>query len=70
MELREWPQRSVEATDATVDRVLPRAMATTWSSLLVRMDSGFHGKAIAQTLARHDQERQAAGTALVAFLIE
>ncbi len=70
MELREGTQHSAEETDATLDRVLPRAMALTSSPLLVRMDAGFHGKAIAQTLARHDQERQAAGGAPIAFLIK
>ena len=70
MELREGTQHSAEETDATLDRVLPRAMALTSSPLLVRMDAGFHGKAIAQTLARHNQERQVAGGAPIAFLIK
>lgn len=70
MELREGTQHSAEETDATLDRVLPRAMALTSSPLLVRMDAGFHGKTIAQTLARHDQEWQAAGGAPIAFLIK
>jgi hypothetical protein len=70
MELREGTQHSAEETDATLDRVLPRAVALTSSPLLVRMDAGFHGKTIAQTLARHDQERQAAGGAPIAFLIK
>lgn len=70
MELREGTQHSAEETDATLDRVLPRAMVLTPSPLLVRMDAGFHGKTIAQTLARHDQERQAAGGAPIAFLIK
>ena len=42
MELREGTQHSAEETDATLDRVLPRAMALTSSPLLVRMDAGFH----------------------------
>ena len=70
MELREGTQHSAEETDATLDRVLPRAMALTSSPLLVRMDAGFHGKAIAQTLARHNQERQAAGGAPITLLIK
>lgn len=70
IELREGTQHSAEETDATLDRVLPRAMALTSSPLLVRMDAGFHGKTIAQTLARHDQERQAAGGSPIAFLIK
>lgn len=70
MELREGTQHSAEETDATLDRVLPRAMALTSSPLLVRMDAGFHGKTIAQTIARHDRERQAAGGAPIAFLIK
>ena len=70
MELREGTQHSAEETDATLDRVLPRAMALTPSPLLGRMDAGFHGKTIAQTLARQDQERQAAGGTPIAFLIK
>jgi hypothetical protein len=70
MELREGTQHSAEHTDATLDRVLPRALALTQAPILVRLDAGFHGKAIAQTLARHDRERQAAGGLPVAFLIK
>ncbi|MBU2754650.1 IS1380 family transposase [Acidithiobacillus sp. CV18-2] len=70
MELREGTQHSAEQTDATLDRVLPRAMALTPLPVLVRMDAGFHGKAIAHTLDRHHRERQAAGGQPIAFLIK
>jgi len=70
MELREGTQHSAEQTDATLDRVLPRAVVLTPSPILVRTDAGFHGKAIAQTLDRHRQERQAAGGSPLAFLIK
>lgn len=70
MELREGTQHSAEATDETLDRVLPRAMALTAKPVLVRMDAGFHGKAIAATLARFDPERRTAGGAPLDFLIK
>ncbi len=51
MELREGTQHSAEATDETLDRVLPRALSLTRQPILVRMDAGFHSKTIAATLA-------------------
>lgn len=70
MELREGTQHSAEQTDATLDRVLPRAVALTPAPLLIRMDAGFHGKAIAETIARHNQGRQEAGGEPIRFLIK
>ena len=69
MELREGTQHSAEATDETLDRVLPRALSLTKQSLLVRMDAGFHSKTIAATLARYAQAHREQGADL-AFLIK
>jgi len=67
MELREGTQHSAEATDETLDRVLPRALSLTRQPILVRMDAGFHSKTIAATLARYARAHQAQGADL-AFL--
>jgi hypothetical protein len=69
MELREGTQHSAEATDETLDRVLPRALGLTRQPILVRMDAGFHSKTIAATLARYAQAHRAQGADL-AFLIK
>jgi len=69
MELREGTQHSAEATDETLDRVLPRALSLTKQPVLVRMDAGFHSKSIAATLARYAQAHRAQGADL-AFLIK
>jgi hypothetical protein len=66
MELREGTQHSAEATDETLDRVLPRALSLTKKPILVRMDAGFHSKTIAATLARYAQAQGAD----LAFLIK
>ena len=58
MELRERTQHSAEATDETLDRVLPRAPGLTTQPILVRMDAGFHSKTIAATRARYAREHQ------------
>lgn len=70
MELREGTQHSAEATDATLDRVLPRALQLTQAPLLVRLDAGFHGKDIAQAIARYDATRRETSGAPVAFLVK
>lgn len=70
MELREGTQHSAEATDATLDRVLPQALQPTDAPLLVRMDAGFHGKRIAQTIARYDATCRKASGAPIAFLVK
>lgn len=69
MELREGTQHSAEATDETLDRVLPRALSLTKQAILVRMDAGFHSKTIAATLARYAQTHREQGADL-AFLIK
>ena len=69
MELREGTQHSAEATDETLDRVLPRALSLTRQSILVRMDAGFHSKSIAATLARYADTHREQGADL-AFLIK
>ncbi|WMT47474.1 MAG: IS1380 family transposase [Acidithiobacillus caldus] len=69
MELREGTQHSAEATDETLDRVLPRALSLTRQPILVRMDAGFHSKTIAATLARYAQAHREPGADL-AFLIK
>ncbi|AUW34247.1 IS1380 family transposase (plasmid) [Acidithiobacillus caldus] len=69
MELREGTQHSAEATDETLDRVLPRALSLTRQPILVRMDAGFHSKTIAATLAGYARAHQAQG-AVLAFLVK
>ena len=63
-------QHSAEATDATLDRVLPRALQLTHAPLLVRLDAGFHGKNFAQAIARYDATRRETSGAPVAFLVK
>ena len=70
MELREGAQHSAEATGATLDRVLPRALELTSAPLLLRLDAGFHGKNIAQAIARYDTARRETSGAPVALLVK
>ncbi len=70
MELREGTQHSAEATDATLDRVLPRALQLTQAPLLLRLDAGFHSQNILQTIARYDHTRRQNSGVPVALLVK